>query len=513
MLRRLSIRYKLMLLLVGILSVVLTAVSLAIFFSDVRALRQQMAIEYSTLTKVVAANSSAALSISDIDPSGAQQVVEDLRVESSIRFAALYDLNGTEVARYVAQGHGDVQFTPAFEFGPRFTDDGFLDVLDNVKLNDGKVIGRIFLRVSTERLDLQVRRTIGIVAAVYSGALVLAMLLSLALQRLISTPILSLAEKAQQVSDQHDYSLRAKKTSEDELGTLCDGFNTMLAEIQQRDAELRNHRLRLEETVELRTRQLRARTEELTRSNAELEQFAYIASHDLQEPLRKVQAFGDMLATQFRDVLPEEGRDYLQRMQGAAKRMQGLINDLLNYSRVKSKAQPFVPVNLNDVMHLVLADLEARLRDTSGRVDFGELPTLDADPTQMRQVLQNLIGNSLKYHRRDTVPVVTVRSDRLDPQESVCPGSGAPVQCVRLTIQDNGIGFEEKYAERIFAPFERLHGRSEYEGTGMGLAICRKIVERHGGTVTAHGVPNQGATFLVDLPLTQPKGDSDHVAL
>ena len=513
MARRLSIRYKLTLLLVGIVSVVLTVVSLAIFFSDVRALRQQMATEYSTLTKVVAANSSAALSIADIDSSAAQEVVADLAVESSIQFAALYDLKETEVARYVAKGQGEVQFTPPREIGARFTDDGFLEVVDSVKLKDGLVIGRIYLRATTERLDAQVRRTINIVAAVYSGALVLTMLLSFALQRLISTPILKLAETAQQVSDKHDYSLRVSKVSDDELGVLCDGFNAMLAEIQERDAELQVHRLQLEETVELRTRQLRGRTEELTRSNAELEQFAYIASHDLQEPLRKVQAFGDMLATQFRDVLPDEGRDYLQRMQGAAKRMQGLINDLLNYSRVKSKAQPFVPVKLNDVIHLVLADLEARLRETSGRVEFGELPTLEADPTQMRQVLQNLIGNALKYHHRDIPPVVTVRSEQLDPQQGLCPGSGAAVQCVRLTIQDNGIGFEEKYAERIFAPFERLHGRSEYEGTGMGLAICRKIVERHGGTVNAHGVPNQGATFLVVLPLTQPKGETEHAAL
>ena len=213
MVRRLSIRYKLTLLLVGIVSVVLTAVSLAIFFSDVRALRQQMATEYSTLTKVVAANSSAALSIADIDPSGAQEVVADLAVESSIQFAALYDLKGTEVARYAAKGQDEVQFTPPREFGARFTDDGFLEVVDTVTLKDGRVIGRIYVRATTERLDVQVRRTIGIVVAVYAGALALTLLLSFALQQLISAPILNLAEMAQQISDQHDYSLRARKTT------------------------------------------------------------------------------------------------------------------------------------------------------------------------------------------------------------------------------------------------------------------------------------------------------------
>ena len=246
---------------------------------------------------------------------------------------------------------------------------------------------------------------------------------------------------------------------------------------------------------------------ELARSNAELEQFAYVASHDLQEPLRKVQSFGDMLATACDKALGEEGRDYLQRMQMAAQRMQLLINDLLTFARVTMRANPFVAVDLAQVAREVVLDLETRIRDTKGGVDIGDLPLLDADPMQMRQLLQNLIGNALKYHRPNDPPLVQVRS-RVLKDGTGTPGKEALLgPLCELTVQDNGIGFEEKYLDRIFAPFQRLHGRSEYEGTGMGLAICRKIVERHGGTITARSAPGQGATFIVLLLIRQRKGE------
>lgn len=506
MVRHLSIRHKLTLLQVGLVGTVLSVVSVATLITNSHAIRERLAVRYSTFATVLAAHSAVALSLADVDPSSAQEVVSDLSVERNVLFAGLYDREGTEVARYRSSKLGDVTLTLPSELGPTYTTDGFLDVVQEVTLKDGRVIGRIYLRVTLEVLNSEIQRNLAITAAVFVGALLFAFLLSIVLQRLISNPILRLSQLAARVTNEHDYSLRALKTNHDELGLLCDGFNTMLTEIQQRDAELRNHRFRLEETVEQRTLMLKVRTEELLRSNTELEQFAYIASHDLQEPLRKVQAFGDMLTNQYRDVLGDEGRDYLQRMQGAAKRMQGLINDLLNYSRIMTRAQPFVSVNLTDVARLVLADLETRIQDTGGRVELEPLPTLEGDPTQMRQLLQNLIGNSLKYHRANVPPVVKVQCRLLPLGDRAFPSQGAPIQFCEMMVEDNGIGFEQKYVDRIFAPFERLHGRSEYEGTGMGLAICRKIVERHGGTITARSVPNQGSTFVVSIPLKQPQG-------
>ncbi len=235
--------------------------------------------------------------------------------------------------------------------------------------------------------------------------------------------------------------------------------------------------------------------DELKRSNQELEQFAYIASHDLQEPLRKIQAFGDRIASRYKDALDERGQDYLRRMQEAASRMQSLITDLLMLSRVTSKAQPFVEVDLDQVVHEVLSDLEVRIERIGGQVEVRDLPTVKADPMQMRQLLQNLISNALKFHREDRPPSVKVYGRAL-------PGSaarGVKSPAYQIHVEDNGIGFDVKYLDRIFKPFQRLHGRNTYEGSGIGLAICNKIAERHGGAITATSTPGQGATFTITL--------------
>ncbi len=255
----------------------------------------------------------------------------------------------------------------------------------------------------------------------------------------------------------------------------------------------------LENRVRNRTAQLATANEDLERSNRELEQFASVASHDLQEPLRKIQAFGDRLSSKFGDQLTDQGLDYMERILASAARMRTLIDDLLSFSRVATKAQPFVSTDLGMVAREVVADLEGRMEQTGGTVELNGLPTIDADPLQMRQMLQNLIGNGLKFHRTTTPPVVKVRSRR----SSGPNGKGQPDQFCEIIVEDNGIGFEEVYLDRIFELFQRLHGRNEYEGTGMGLAICRKIVERHGGEITAKSKPGQGATFFVTLPVRQ----------
>ena len=236
--------------------------------------------------------------------------------------------------------------------------------------------------------------------------------------------------------------------------------------------------------------ELRSALRRLEQSNRELEDFAYVASHDLQEPLRKIQAFGDLLRSRHAAALPDQARDYIERMQSAARRMQVLINDLLSFSRVTTKAQPFVRVDLGAVARDVVRDLEVRAHETGGEIRIGPMPVIDADPLQMRQLLQNLTGNALKFHRPGVPPCVEVRGEI---EHGRC----------RITVSDNGIGFDEKYAERIFTIFERLHPREKYEGTGIGLAICRKIAERHGGEIRARGVPGAGATFVVTLPVKQ----------
>jgi len=232
-------------------------------------------------------------------------------------------------------------------------------------------------------------------------------------------------------------------------------------------------------------------TAELERSNAELQQFAYAASHDLQEPLRKIRAFGDRLESKFGALLTDEGRDYLTRMVSASRRMQLLIDDLLALSRVMTKAEPFTAVDLNQVIQGVLSDLELPIREADASIQVGPLPVIDADPTQMRQLFQNLIGNALKFCPAGTPPRIEISANDSDSVS------------VEIRVQDHGIGFDEQYAERIFGAFQRLHTREEYPGTGMGLAICRKIVERHRGQITAQGQPGDGATFRITLPRRQ----------
>lgn len=237
---------------------------------------------------------------------------------------------------------------------------------------------------------------------------------------------------------------------------------------------------------------------QLQESNQELEEFAYIASHDLKEPLRKVTAFGERLKMKFGDLLGEQGVDYLARMESAATRMQRLIDDLLNFSRVKTKARPFEPVDLNNIYTEVLSDLETRIEETGGKVTCQGLLVIDADPMQMRQLFQNLIGNGLKFNRPGVAPQLDIRGEILENN------------WYRLTFTDNGIGFDEKYQEKIFGVFQRLHGREEYEGTGIGLSICRKIAKRHGGDISAAGTLGAGAEFTVTLRRVQSKEPEGH---
>jgi signal transduction histidine kinase len=253
--------------------------------------------------------------------------------------------------------------------------------------------------------------------------------------------------------------------------------------LRERSAELADANAALEQ-----------RAHELVRSNSELEQFASIASHDLQEPLRKIRTFTEQLTVTEPERLSEKGIDYLRRTNAAAERMQTLIQDLLKFSRVATHGRAFVPVDLRRVTEQVLEDLEAQIHRSDAVVEVGRLPTISADPLQMRQLMQNLISNALKFHREGVAPEVAVTATIKDGR-------------VELTVRDNGIGFDPQYSGRIFRVFERLHGRSEYPGTGIGLALCRKIAERHGGTAFADATPEIGAIFTVILPIHHPEDE------
>jgi len=255
--------------------------------------------------------------------------------------------------------------------------------------------------------------------------------------------------------------------------------------VEAANLRLEKARDELEQKVELRTR-------ELQRSNKDLEDFASIASHDLQEPLRKIVSFGDRLRSMVPN-LDDQNKNYLERMQSAAERMQQLIADLLHYSKMTSGKKSFRKLNLKDVIERVMDDLEIQIANTGGTVRVNDMPTLEVDPIQIHQLFQNLVSNALKYHRKGVHPEVRVESSR---------GENG---FWTITIEDNGIGIEEKHRERIFDPFERLHGRNSYEGTGMGLAICKKIVSSHGGSIFVQHPAGQGTIFVINLPEFQSR--------
>ena len=268
--------------------------------------------------------------------------------------------------------------------------------------------------------------------------------------------------------------------------------------------------------AEFRSQRVAERLEE---SNRDLLEFAQVASHDLQEPLRKVTAFSGRLEAKLDGKLDEQGQDYMRRMNSAVHRMQNLIDDLLTFARVTTRGTAMVNTPLREIIERVLSDLEIAIDESGAEIDLGRMPTLPVDSSQMAQLFQNLIGNALKFRRDDVAPRISISARHVLPKNF---GSDEPPKgWYDISIVDNGIGFDEEYITKIFAPFQRLHGRSEYAGTGVGLSVCRRIAERHQGSIVASSGEGEGATFVVRLPTAHldavPIGadalDIDHSAL
>lgn len=306
--------------------------------------------------------------------------------------------------------------------------------------------------------------------AIWAGSLTPAHLLAIALVLCASCLALGLASQKRLRSD-------------------LDSCRTRLSECEQRLQENQSH-------LEASRRDLESCRQLSEKRGHEVEEFMRIASHDLREPLRKIAAFGDRLRSRSGDLLDEEGQDHLSRMQAAAAHLQDMLDDLLELSRMSTRAAPFDALDLTRTTREALALLKDQVDETRALVDLGELPTLEADSRQMRRLLMELLSNALKFHKPGEAPVVRVFGQP-DPER--------PSESCQLVVQDEGLGFEEKYVDRIFEPFQRLHGKGVHPGTGMGLTLCRKVARRHGGTITASSLPGHGATFTVTLPWRQPE--------
>lgn len=273
--------------------------------------------------------------------------------------------------------------------------------------------------------------------------------------------------------------------SHSELGELAQSFDSMAEQLAIRETER-----------DLQEKRLQEYAQNLEHSNKELKEFAFISSHDLQEPLRKIQIFGELLAERNTGSLDPNGMDYIQRMRDAAERMQQLLISMLAFSRITNHTSPFVKVDLNQVLQQVLADLDWQIERNKAVIQVSDLPEITADPVLLNQLFANLVSNAIKFHKKDCPPVIRIFSPKADNESNI-------EHMCTICVEDEGIGFDEKYLDRIFQPFQRLHARGEFEGTGIGLAICRRIVNQHGGTITARSQPGVGSTFSVHLPYNQ----------
>lgn len=579
--------------------------------------------ELSTLGGVIAANSTSSLAFAD--EGDADEILGSLQAQPHIVAACLYDEEGKIFRSYTNNASPDIIPKTIGEDGYFFEGDfiyGFEPVVQS-----NKRVGTLYLR--SDMKDVYRRFLLyGLIAALFIGvSIIIAYLISKRMQRTISLPILELAQTASVVSDKRDYSVRARKHSNDEVGALTDAFNHMLTEIQAQSEEIKALNVGLEEKVALRTGELkeanltltqqnefiqaiidssvdvigvfdkelrylalnktgeqvyrRTRQElvgkniievfpgmrgsemvsnlqkalagqfihvdaykslvtdryfetfyiplknkegntdrvlvighditslmqaneklrlvnvELEKSNMELEQFAYVASHDLQEPLRKIQTFSELSEKNIQ--YPEILKRYLQKINSSARRMSELIRAVLNYSRLSISEKDFTTVDLNAILANIKTDLELLIDEKKATITATQLPAIWANPLQIHQLFLNLISNSLKFSESSPQVHITAKTvTNGEVKQSFMPKQDG--NYLELTFMDNGIGFEPQYAEQIFGIFQRLHSQSDYAGTGIGLALCKKIVENHRGLIAVESEPNKGTSFYIYFP-------------
>jgi PAS domain S-box-containing protein len=597
-------------------ALVLTLMCAAYIILEYYSFRDTLKRDTIVLGDIIASNVSGAVAFQS--QNDANEILNALRAEPHVVAACIYDMQGKIFASYPTNlARASFPERPGQE-GYKF-EGKFLEGFKSIRQKDQQ-LGILYIKSDLEAMYEQLRKYVLIGLVLISGSMLVAVAISKILQKSISEPILALEQKAKVVSEKRDYSVRAEKYSNDEVGALTDAFNIMLTEIQYQNQEITTFNQNLEKKVIERTAALQEqkdfvetiinssidliavfdremnyimlnkraddfyplkRTEmigknllelfpqlrdsemvrdinlalegeivynknyhsqitgrtfenyyiplqnqenevygiltighditslteakdkleklnaELVKSNRDLEQFAYIASHDLQEPLRKIQTFAQLMQEYFND--PEQLKHYHQKIKQAASRMQQLIKDVLNFSRIANSEDAFVKTDLNEILDNLKTDFELILRDKNAEIISEPLPVIDGIPLQLTQLFSNLISNSLKYNEKK--PRIIIKSSLLNQEQLKNYPQLQEEPCyLRIDFQDNGIGFEQEFSEQIFNIFQRLHGKNTYSGTGIGLALCKKIVENHHGVIYANSTPGEGSVFTIILP-------------
>jgi signal transduction histidine kinase len=435
---------------------------------------RQLAIQ----AKIIASNSTGSLAFDS--PDDADEVLAALKAEPHIEMAAIIDKNGKLFAHYpkvVAMNN-----LPGFATTATYRfEGGYLISIEPIVQND-HVLGIVYLKSNTSAMYDRLQLYASIVAIVITITFSVAYIFSNFLQRSISWPILALAETARAVSEKKDYSVRAIKTEENETGTLTDAFNQMLAEIESQNARIQLFNQNLELTI-------RKRTEDLEAANKEMEAFSYSVSHDLRAPLRSINGYSKILLEDYGDQLGEPGRQTLNTVIRNAVRMGQLIDDLLHFSRLGKQSVKKIKLDMTALAQNVFEDIKGQYAKEID-IQIHALAPVDGDSSMIRQVMQNLLSNAIKYSTKKDVVKIEVGSFQQDSSQV-------------YYVKDNGAGFDMKYYDKLFGVFQRLHSASEFEGTGVGLALVHRIITKHDGKIWAEGKENEGATFYFSLPIIE----------
>jgi len=494
------------------LATTLVAVLLAIAAMvtyDLRLYHQSWINDVNTQAELLGQMTAPALSFDDARV--AKENLALLRYRPSILAAAIYDARGRLFASFAQQGQGDF---PQLPEGDGVRVEGKVLVIFKRITNAREILGTVYVRAEYQLFE-RLLGYLGIAAIVTALAMAVAYLFSRWVHRVLVRPILAITQLATEVSERRDYSLRAARLTNDEIGLLAESFNGMLAEIERatRELQVSNHeaarevaeRRRAEQEIlrlntELETR-VKERTTELQATNAELEAFCYSVSHDLRAPLRSIDGFSQALLDDFPQDVPDEAKRYLARIRASTQRMGQLIEDLLNLSKVSRGELARREVDVSELARQVVAELQGREPQRKVEVSVWEGMQAHADPRLLRAALENLIGNAWKFSAKAEQPRIEIGFMR--------DGEGGT-----FFVRDNGAGFDMRYAGKLFGAFQRLHSAAEYQGTGIGLATVQRIVHRHGGRIWADAKPGKGAAFFFTLaaPSEAPDAAAKEVA-